>query len=174
MKRNQNTPYFIWIDLLTTGQNPEKDHILEVGCVITDQSLNQVSSSFQAPVKYSWEFLESLVGIHPLLIQECLESPYTLKNIESALCKFIQDKAPQRTLVGNNLAQRRLFLRKYLPEVLNSFSIEIDLKTLEGLCEQWYPEKYKKKPPLVSEFRVFPQILKNIDQFQWYRKNNLV
>lgn len=34
----------VWIDLEMTGLNVEKDHILEIACLVTDEHLNIVST----------------------------------------------------------------------------------------------------------------------------------
>jgi len=40
---------FLWLDFETTGLDPELDDIIEVGCILTDRSLRQISS-FQSLV----------------------------------------------------------------------------------------------------------------------------
>jgi oligoribonuclease len=35
--------YFVWIDLETTGLNPEKDDILEIAVILTDRNLKTIS-----------------------------------------------------------------------------------------------------------------------------------
>lgn len=48
---------FAWIDLETTGLDPENDHLLEVACLITDDTCKQVIGTFYAllPLPDGWD-----------------------------------------------------------------------------------------------------------------------
>jgi oligoribonuclease len=50
--------YLLWLDLETTGLEPQSDRILEVGCVFTDVELNELGT-FHRVLSYGEEFMRA-------------------------------------------------------------------------------------------------------------------
>jgi len=179
MKRTRNAKSehaFVWINLKTTGSDPQKDHILEVACIITDKDLKYISPCFKASIYQTEESLD-LAGVDkpPELIQECLESTLSLKNVESALLQFIQDRAEPGTcvLAGNYIEFDTSFLKAQMPSIPPILRrLTVDIASLRELCLKWHP---KLHPPKRSQIhRALPDVKKNIEELQWYRHNLLV
>ena len=57
---SNNEHNLIWVDLEMTGLNPDKEHILEVAIVITDQKLNIIADDFDVIVYQPEENLRSM------------------------------------------------------------------------------------------------------------------
>jgi len=166
----------VWISLKTTGLDPRNDHILEVGCIITDRDLVHISPCFQAALRQSPDVISKFAGHCPTseLAKECEKSPYALENVESALTQFIVDRVTSKScvLAGDNIGEIIPFLRECFPSLFPILHHRIvDVGTLRELCWRWYPSEYTKIPKRPPPKRVIQGILDSIDDLRWYRSN---
>lgn len=166
-RQGKSRSTFTWISLKTTGSDSTKDHILEVACIITSQNLKYISPAFKAVVHYP----EKIVADHHLS-KKCIDSPYTLENIETALLQFIKDRTDHGTsiLAGNNIEFTVPFLKQMpsITEILNHRVINVC--SVRELCWKWNPSLYKKYPKVNSK-RALPETKEAIKELQWYRDN---
>lgn len=58
---NNNSLFFLWVDLETDGTNPEDNQILEISCILTDNKLNQIGEPFNSLILPEGDY-ESLVN----------------------------------------------------------------------------------------------------------------
>ena len=154
-EKSQNT--FTWLSLKISGAD-----ILEVACIMTDQNLNHVSPCFKAFVNYPD-------------IKEYADSPFTLKDIESALLQFIKDRAKEKTsiLAGINIGLTLCFLRQ-MPSVHQFLSHRtIDVGSIRELCWKWNPVLYRKYDRKTHK-EILMETKEAIAELLWYRKNFFV
>ena len=172
---SQNSKHLLWVDIETTGDDPEKDRILEIGCILTDKDLTHISPCFQAYVQSPMKEILKLNPKLKNLATECSQSPYTLDNIENALIRFIKDRHSSEvlwTLAGANLSINMMFLNKYLPKfTFHLFSRVVNIDTLRELCWRWKPNTYARAPMRKKDSRLIERLPKAIDELRWYREN---
>ncbi len=168
-----------WIDLEMTGLDADKDLILEIAVLVTDDELTIVAEGpdlvVHAPV-------EALDGMDPVVVKmhgdsglrTAVEaSTVSVEHAGAAVMEFLRQHLPEpRTvpLCGNSIATDRRFLARYLPEVDNWFHYRsIDVSTVKELCRRWYPEAYKAAPPKAGGHRAMDDIRESVKELAYYR-----
>ncbi len=148
-----NTPaprddLLVWIDLEMTGLDPERERIIEVATLITDNELNPVA---EGPV----------IAVHqPDSLLDAMDEWCTRTHGESGLTERVQQsrtdtaEAERQTLdflrqhvapgtspmCGNSVHQDRRFLEREMPELLAFFHYRnLGVSTLKELAKRWNP-----------------------------------
>lgn len=148
-----NTPalrddLLVWIDLEMTGLDPERERIIEVATLITDNNLNLIA---EGPV----------LAVHqPDSLLDAMDEWCTRTHGESGLTERVQQsrigtaEAERQTLeflkqyvapgsspiCGNSVHQDRRFLEREMPELLTFFHYRnLDVSTVKELAKRWNP-----------------------------------
>lgn len=110
---------YLWIDLEMTGLNVEKERIIEVGAIITDTDLNELST-YHAVVKQPQELID---GMDEWNTEHHGNSGLTAKipdgksesQTEEELSNWCKEHFNDEKIIiaGNSIGQDRLFLEKY-------------------------------------------------------------
>lgn len=58
--QNLNNDHIVWVDLEMSGLNIDKDHIIEMACLITDKDLKIVAEGPELVIKQSDECLDGM------------------------------------------------------------------------------------------------------------------
>ena len=168
-----------WIDLEMTGLDSDKDVILEIAVLVTDDELTILAEGpdlvVHAPV-------EALDAMDPVVVKmhgdsglrTAVEaSTVSVEKAGAAVMEFLRQHLPEpRTvpLCGNSIATDRRFLARYLPEVDNWFHYRsIDVSTVKELCRRWYPEAYKAAPAKAGGHRAMDDIRESVAELAYYR-----
>ena len=168
-----------WIDLEMTGLDSDKDVILEIAVLVTDDELTILAEGpdlvVHAPV-------EALDAMDPVVVKMHADSglrtaveasTVSLEQAGATVMEFLQKHLPvPRTvpLCGNSIATDRRFLARYLPEVDNWFHYRsIDVSTVKELCRRWYPEAYKAAPAKAGGHRAMDDIRESVKELAYYR-----
>uniref|UniRef100_A0A1B6JX37 Probable oligoribonuclease n=1 Tax=Homalodisca liturata TaxID=320908 RepID=A0A1B6JX37_9HEMI len=170
----------VWVDMEMTGLDPEKDHVLEVACLVTDQDLNIVAEGPNLIIHQPPDILANMnewsLKFHKEsgLTDLSRNSNITLKEAEDALLEFVRTWTPYQLcpLGGNTVYMDRLFLRKYMPEFEQHMHYRlIDVSTVKELCRRWYPETYNEQPnkKSISKHRALDDIRNSIKELKFYR-----
>jgi len=149
MKNNFN---LIWIDLEMTGLEPEKDTIIEMATIVTDQHLNILAEGPVIAVSQPQELLDGMDSWNTKqhnqsgLVKRVLESSISETQAEQMTIEFLKsylDKG-KSPMCGNSICQDRRFLYKYMPELAAYFHYRnLDVSTLKELAVRWRPEVLK-------------------------------
>jgi oligoribonuclease len=166
----------VWIDLETTGLDPEASVILEVAVVITDKHLNQLAQA-------------SLVIHHPTsalvdldnwvqeqhrasgLLEEVRRSTLTLAKAEAAVLELVAAHCPPRAcpLAGSSVCFDRRFLMRYMPKLDAHLSYRlVDVSSIKEIVKRWYPDKVLPNGS-GAKHRALPDILESIAELRYYR-----
>lgn len=113
-----------WLDMEMTGLFPEKDVIIEVGCVITDMQLNELEV-YENVIHQDQKHLDGMdkwnqkchrkSGLYPLIA-----TGRELASVETDLLHLVEqhfDDSERVVLAGNCIFQDRSFIRKYMPRL---------------------------------------------------------
>jgi oligoribonuclease len=139
----------IWIDLEMTGLDPEKERIIEIATVVTDQQLNVLAEGPSLAINQSEELLLAMdkwnTNQHGKsgLTERVRNSKVTEAEAAQATIDFLKQWVPegQSPMCGNSIGQDRRFLVRYMPELASYFHYRnLDVSTLKELVRRWKPE----------------------------------
>ncbi len=171
----------VWIDLETTGLDPERSVILEIAVVITDKHLNildQMALVVHQPP-------EALEGLDPWvqtqheasgLLAEVRQSSLALAQAEAIVIERVEARCPPQAcpLAGSSVCFDRRFLLRHMPKLEAHLSYrQIDVSSLKELVKRWYPDKALPNGT-GAKHRALPDILESIAELQYYRENVFV
>jgi len=168
-----------WIDLEMTGLDSDKDVILEIAVLVTDDELTVLAEGpdlvVHAPV-------EALDAMDPVVVKmhgdsglriAVEASTISVEQAAAAVMEFLRLHLPEpRTvpLCGNSIATDRRFLARYMPEVDNWFHYRsIDVSTVKELCRRWYPAAYRAAPGKAGGHRAMDDIRESVKELAYYR-----
>jgi oligoribonuclease len=146
-----------------TGLNPEKEVILEIATIITDDSLEIVAEGPNISINYPEEILETMDEWNRThhkesgLLDRVNTSPYDCQMAEKETLKFISRhcKKGESLLCGNSIWQDRRYRM-------------IDVSSIKELVKRWYPSlpPYEKK----KDHLALSDIKESISELKYYRQ----
>ncbi len=166
----------VWIDLETTGLDPETSVILEIAVVITDKHLNLLAQ-------------ESLVVHHPNdalvglddwvqeqhqasgLLEEVRRSTTTLAQAEAAALALVGKYCPPRAcpLAGSSVCFDRRFLARHMPRLNAHLHYrQVDVSSIKEIVRRWYPDRVPANGAN-AKHRALPDVLESIEELRRYR-----
>lgn len=169
----------IWIDLEMTGLDPDRDVILEVATVVTDQELNLLATG---PVLAIFQPESLLAAMDDWNLKHHSESGLlervrsvgvSEREAEARTLEFLQRWVPAGAspMCGNSVCQDRRFLYRHMPRLEAYFHYRnLDVSTLKELARRWAPkvqEGFKKK----NAHQALADILESIEELKYYRAN---
>ena len=171
---NQN---LVWMDLEMTGLDPERDVIIEVAVIVTDQNLNIVAEGPDVAVYQPaalFDGMDQWCREHHTasgLWAKVQASTLSLEQAETMVLDFIRPYVGEREspLCGNSIWQDRRFIVRYMPKLDRYLHYRmIDVSTIKELVRHWYPErcKYGEKK---NEHRSLADIRESINELKHYR-----
>lgn len=168
-----------------TGLNVEKDHIIEICCIITDGNLNIVDQDgYESTVYVSKRTLDNMgewcVNQHGKLglTAKVLANPQqTLLKVQDELLDYILKWVPEpRTglLAGNSIHMDKFFMMKEFPQVIEHLHYRlVDVSSIMEVGKRHNPQLMKLCPRKNGAHTAKLDILDSIAQLKWYRENYL-
>ncbi len=175
------TGSLVWMDMEMTGLDPDRDTVLEIATLVTDDDLNIIA---EGPVFAVTQTEATLAGMDEWnqrthgesgLLDRVRKSGVSLAEAESQTLQFIKAHVGEKTapLCGNTVWQDRRFLFRYMPtlEAYLHYRI-IDVSTLKELARRW-------QPTIASGFRkqgahtALADIRESLDELRYYRSTFL-
>lgn len=152
---DQNFPrkdLLVWIDLEMTGLDPNKERIIEVATLVTDNDLRLIAEGPVLAVKQSDSLLQAMDDWNTKthgesgLVARVKESQVDTAEAERRTLDFLkQYVVPGSSPVcGNSVHQDRRFLEREMPELLAFFHYRnLDVSTVKELAKRWNPDAMK-------------------------------
>jgi oligoribonuclease len=177
----QNPQNLIWIDLEMTGLDPEKDVIIEMATIVTDNELNVLA---EGPVIAVHQSDEVLAGMDEWctrthgesgLTKRVRDSKIGVAEAEAQTIAFLEQWVPKgkSPICGNSIGQDRRFLYRYMPDLEAYFHYRyLDVSTLKILAERWAPQikdGFQKKGTHLA----LDDIRESIAELRYYREHLL-
>ncbi len=171
----------IWIDLEMTGLDPDKERIIEMAIIVTDDQLNQIAESPVIVVHQPDSILNAMDEWNTRqhggsgLVERVRGSEISEAQAEQQMLDFLKLylKPGKSPMCGNSVHQDRRFLNRYMPELENFFHYRnLDVSTLKELVKRWRPELVaglKKQGAHLA----LDDIRDSINELKYYREHFL-
>ena len=175
----QDANYLVWLDMEMTGLEPERERIIELAMVVTDNDLVTIAESPVWVVHQSDAQLDAMDDWNKKthggsgLIERVRASTLDDAAVEAAALAFMKEYVSERSspMCGNSIGQDRRFMVRYMPQLEAWFHYRnLDVSTLKELCKRWKPEVAKgvvKK----GAHTAMADIRESIDELKYYRDN---
>lgn len=180
MAQDQNA--LVWLDMEMSGLDPDRDRILELALVVTNNELEVVAESAVWVVHQPDTVLEAMDEWNRKthgksgLIDKVRLSALGEAEVEAQALDFLKRHVPagKSPMCGNSICQDRRFMARYMPKLEAFFHYRnLDVSTLKELCRRWKPEIAKgvKKG---GRHEALADIYESIEELRYYRQHFLV
>lgn len=174
----------VWIDCEMTGLNVERDHIIEICCIITDGHLNVIDEKgYESTVYYPESVLSKMnewcINTHTGsgLYKKVLDNPQlTLPKVELQLLEYIKQYVePNKAILsGNSIHMDKFFMCKEFPKVIDYLHYRlVDVSSIMEVGNRHNPELMALAPRKVQTHTAKSDIMESIAQLKWYREKYL-
>lgn len=144
----------VWVDLETTGLDPDSDAVLEVAAIATDDALVEVARFHAVTDEAKYQ---SLACLHPKvqemhtrsgLWERSLASELSTSDVAADLLSWIRNSgAIGAQLAGSTVSFDRAFLRACMPAVDQALHYRnLDVTTLNEVARRFWPEVHEGVP----------------------------
>ncbi|XP_041979845.1 oligoribonuclease, mitochondrial isoform X2 [Aricia agestis] len=173
----------VWVDLEMTGLDINKDHIMEIACLVTDADLNIVAEGPNVVIHQPREVLDQMGDWCKAhhgesgLTKDSLNSRISVEEAEKQILKFVSTHVPENRcpLAGNSVYMDRLFLYKYMPKFNSYLHYRIiDVSTVKELARRWCPKEYSNIPQKKFAHRGLSDIKESIEELKYYKDHVFV
>jgi len=158
-----------------TGLEPEKDVIIEIASVVTDDRLELVAEGPNIAIKCSEEILVGMDEWNRTqhkasgLLDRVRASTTDCRKAEQETLAFLSTHCNkgESPLCGNSIWQDRRFLIKYMPTLEAFFHYRIiDVSSIKELVKRWYPDlpRYEKQKAHLA----LSDIRESINELKYY------
>ena len=167
------------MDLEMTGLDPDRDVIVEIATLVTDDDLQIIAEGPDLVVHQPDEVLATMdpfvVDMHTRsgLLNQIRASELTLDEAGRLTLEFIRSHVPTERsvpLCGNSIGMDRRFLARYLPEIENWLHYRsIDVSSVKELVKRWYPQVSSRQPHKSGRHRALDDIRASVAEMKYYR-----
>lgn len=167
----------VWLDLEMTGLNVQKDVLLEIATIITDDELNEVAVGPNLVIHQPDSALDAMDAWgkqqHAAsgLIAEVKASKVTVAQAERDTLAFLQQHGEQGALLcGNSIWVDRMFLMTHMSKLAAFFGYRmIDVSSFKEMFLRWHPNDQQIRFKKRDKHRALPDVQDSIDELRHYR-----
>ncbi|MCP4435305.1 MAG: oligoribonuclease [Actinomycetia bacterium] len=169
-----------WMDLEMTGLDANRDSIVEIATLITDDDLEIIAEGPDLVIHQPEDALarmdEVVTKMHTSsgLLDSIRASEITLEEAGKATLDFLTEHISQpRTvpLCGNSIGMDRRFLSVHLNDIEEFLHYRsIDVSTIKELARRWYPEEMGGLAKGPSAHRAMDDIKESVAELKYWRE----
>ncbi len=169
----------VWIDLEMTGLNPQKDQILEIATIITDNNLILIEEGPSLVIHCDESYLDAMspevVALFAPsgLLKKVRESHISVQQAEDETLAFIKKHcaSDESVLCGNSIWTDRMFLAAYMPHIVEILHYRmIDVSSIKEVVNRWYPNDPDAQFNKKETHRALADIRESIAELKHYRR----
>jgi oligoribonuclease len=178
----QGKGLLVWMDLEMTGLDPERDTIIEIATLITDDQLNVIAEGPELVIQQSAALFDGMDDWNKEhhtksgLWAQVVASKITLTEAEKVTLDFIKSHVgpKESPLCGNSIWQDRRFLTRYMQSLETYLHYRlVDVSSIKEVVSRWYPESWKYSKAKGSH-RAMDDIRESLDELKYYRQKVFV
>jgi len=175
----QSESHLVWMDLEMTGLDPDRDTILEIATLITDNRLVPVADGPVLAIHQPPAVLSRMDAWNQEhhgasgLTERVVASTLSMAAAEAQVLEFVKRYCPERSspLCGNSICQDRRFLARYMPALEAYLHYRnLDVSTVKELVRRWYPDG-PKPPEKRHAHLALDDIRESIAELRFYRRH---
>jgi oligoribonuclease len=168
----------VWMDLEMTGLDPDRERIIEIAVVVTDDRLEVVSESVDLVIRQPGEILDAMDDWNREhhgrsgLVDAVRRSTLTVADAEARVLEVIAQHCPPGAcpLAGNSIHVDREFLRRAMPRLYGWLHYRnVDVSTLKEVMRRWLPERFAERPKKTGDHRALGDVIDSIAELRYYR-----
>lgn len=169
----------VWIDCEMTGLDLQKDALIEVAVVITDEQLNIVDEGIDVLIKPPAQALEQMGSFVKKMhtdsgLLDDLENATALEEAQKQVLDYVRSIVPQpgkALLAGNSVGTDKAFLERDMPRLIDHLHYRVvDVSTLKELAKRWHHRVFEEAPQKNGGHRARADILESIQELVYYRR----
>ncbi len=169
--------HLVWMDLEMTGLDPDRDTILEIATLVTNDHLEIIAAGPVLAIHQPPDVLARMDQWNREhhgasgLIDRVSASRVTLAEAEAQTLAFVKQYCAERTspLCGNSIYQDRRFLARYMPALEAHLHYRcVDVSTVKELVRRWYPAG-PQPPAKKHNHLALDDIRESIEELRFYR-----
>lgn len=178
-RSTQREDLLVWMDLEMSGLDPERNTILEIATLVTDNDLHVLHEGPVIAIHHPSCVLEAMDEWNREhhgqsgLTARVLASRISMAEAEAITLEFVAEHCVRQTapLCGNSIHQDRRFLSRYMP-LLDSYLHyrNIDVSTVKELVRRWYPSG-PAAPEKRHSHLALDDIRESIEELRFYRRH---
>ncbi|KAA3612461.1 MAG: oligoribonuclease [Planctomycetota bacterium] len=175
--RKENS--LVWMDLEMTGLDPERERILEIAVLLTDQDLEVIAEGPELVISQPEELLSAMDAWNQEhharsgLLDRVRASKLSETQAEDQVMAFLDQYTEPKVapLAGNSVHHDRRFLARYMPRIHQHLHYRIvDVTTVKELAQRWYPGVVEERPMKRNQHRAMDDIRESLDELRFYRR----
>lgn len=175
----------IWVDLETTGLDPRQNTVLEVGCIATDDNLEEISRyhSFVQPIwdaldPSSWdEVVQEMHDKSGLLdkINDVVLPKYS--TVDHELTHWVMnlpgyDPTIKPYMAGSTINFDRSFVQYFFEDFHSCLHYRnVDVTSIKRMAQMWKPDLMENMPEERKLHRAIPDIEDSLAQMRYFKEN---
>lgn len=168
----------LWLDLEMTGLDTEKDTILEIASIITDNDLNIIATGPATAIHQPDTVLDHMnewsAKQHAKsgLLDAVRASTVTMEQAETETLHFVQAHCPKwkAILCGNSIHNDQNFLRTHMPRLHDYLHYRlVDVSSVKELLKRWYPNNPHLEFKKSDQHRALTDTEESIAELRHYR-----
>jgi len=169
----------VWIDLETTGLDPDHDVIVEIATIVTDKELTVLEEGPDLVVRQPpevWERVDPWVSKQhgaSGLIEASKQSAVSLVDAEARTLESVKTHCPPKRcpLAGNSICFDRRFLIRHMPTLEAYLDYRnVDVSSIKELVRRWSP-RLAAQMGKASRHRALDDIRESIEELRFYRQS---
>jgi len=165
---------FLWLDCEMTGLDYQRDHILEIACILTNCQMIPLAE-YHAVIHHNDGILNTMnewcQSTHSSsgLINAVKKSNLNYTDVQLAIMRLLKTHSiPQNIYIaGNSVYNDLYFIKKYMPEIADFLHYRIfDITAFKILAMTKKISPFAKK----NQHTAFDDIKESIAEYQYYQK----